>query len=88
VVGTTPAATGSVHERIAHAGTRRLHPLTRQELRRGATVALVYLSADAKPAVTGLESTLRFILSGKSAYVDRAGVPRRRRRFGAARRLG
>ncbi|MCV7062396.1 short chain dehydrogenase, partial [Mycolicibacterium vaccae] len=31
---------------------------------------LVYLSADAKPAATGLESTLRFLLSGKSAYVD------------------
>jgi 3-oxoacyl-[acyl-carrier protein] reductase len=33
-------------------------------------VSLVYLSPDAKPAATGLESTLRFILSGKSAYVD------------------
>jgi len=31
---------------------------------------LVYLSPDAKPAATGLESTMRFILSGKSAYVD------------------
>ncbi len=30
----------------------------------------MYLAADAKPAVTGLESTLRFILSAKSAYVD------------------
>ena len=39
-------------------------------LRNGATVALVYLSPDAKPAATGLESTLRFILSGKSAFVD------------------
>ena len=33
-------------------------------------MALVYLSPDAKPAATGLESTLRFILSAKSAYVD------------------
>src|SRR6185437_4659495 len=33
-------------------------------------VNLVYLSPDAKPAATGLESTVRFILSGKSAYVD------------------
>jgi 3-oxoacyl-[acyl-carrier protein] reductase len=33
-------------------------------------VSLVYLSPDAKPAATGLESTMRFILSGKSAYVD------------------
>ena len=39
-------------------------------MRRGATVNLVYLAADAKPAATGLESTLRFLLSGKSAYVD------------------
>jgi 3-oxoacyl-[acyl-carrier protein] reductase len=30
----------------------------------------VYLSPAAKPAATGLESTMRFILSGKSAYVD------------------
>ena len=41
-----------------------------KEMRRGATVALVYLSPDAKPAATGLESTMRFILSAKSAYVD------------------
>ncbi|MGV7434457.1 3-oxoacyl-ACP reductase, partial [Mycobacterium kansasii] len=39
-------------------------------LQRGATASLVYLAADAKPAATGLESTLRFILSAKSAYVD------------------
>jgi len=70
VVGTTPGETGSVHERIAQ---RALEGFTRslgKELRRGATVALVYLSANAKPAATGLESTMRFILSGKSAYVD------------------
>jgi 3-oxoacyl-[acyl-carrier protein] reductase len=70
VVGTTPEEAGSVHERIAQ---RALEGFTRslgKELRRGATAALVYLSANAKPAATGLESTLRFILSGKSAYVD------------------
>ncbi len=70
VVGTTPEEAGSVHERIAQ---RALEGFTRslgKELRRGATVALVYLSATAKPAATGLESTMRFILSGKSAYVD------------------
>ncbi|MGB0963905.1 MAG: 3-oxoacyl-ACP reductase, partial [Mycobacterium sp.] len=38
--------------------------------RDGATAALVYLSAAASPAATGLESTLRFLLSAKSAYVD------------------
>jgi 3-oxoacyl-[acyl-carrier protein] reductase len=70
VVGTTPEQTGSVDERIAQ---RALEGFTRslgKELQRGATIGLVYLAADAKPAVTGLESTLRFLLSAKSAYVD------------------
>ena len=70
VVGTTPEEAGSAHERIAQ---RALEGFTRslaKEMRRGATVSLVYLSPDAKPAATGLESTMRFILSGKSAYVD------------------
>jgi 3-oxoacyl-[acyl-carrier protein] reductase len=70
VIGTTPDEAGSPHEQIAQ---RALEGFTRslaKEMRRGATVSLVYLSPDAKPAATGLESTLRFILSGKSAYVD------------------
>ncbi|GFM20062.1 MULTISPECIES: 3-oxoacyl-ACP reductase [Mycobacteriaceae] len=70
VVGTTPEQAGSVGERIAQ---RALEGFTRslgKELRNGSTVALVYLAADAKPAATGLESTLRFLLSAKSAYVD------------------
>jgi len=70
VVGTTPEETRSVHERVAQ---RALEGFTRslgKELRHGATVALVYLSAAAKPAATGLESTMRFLLSAKSAYVD------------------
>ncbi len=70
VVGTTPEETGSVHERTVQ---RALEGFTRslgKELRRGATAALVYLSAEAKPAATGLESTMRFLLSAKSAYVD------------------
>ncbi|WP_319436007.1 3-oxoacyl-ACP reductase [Mycobacterium sp. RTGN5] len=70
VVGTTPDEAASTDERIAQ---RALEGFTRslgKELRHGATVALVYLSPSAKPAATGLESTLRFILSGKSAYVD------------------
>ncbi|WKG03864.1 3-oxoacyl-ACP reductase [Mycolicibacterium sp. HK-90] len=70
VIGTTPDQAGSVHAQIAQ---RALEGFTRslgKELRHGATVSLVYLAADAKPAATGLESTLRFILSAKSAYVD------------------
>jgi 3-oxoacyl-[acyl-carrier protein] reductase len=70
VVGTNPEETSSVDERIAQ---RALEGFTRslgKELQRGATIGLVYLSADAKPAATGLESTVRFLLSAKSAYVD------------------
>ena len=70
VVGTTPDATASVDEHIAQ---RALEGFTRslaKEQRHGSTVQLVYLSPNAKPAATGLESTMRFILSGKSAYVD------------------
>jgi 3-oxoacyl-[acyl-carrier protein] reductase len=70
VVGTTPDHAGSSDERIAQ---RALEGFTRslaKEMRRGATVQLVYLSPDAKPGATGLESTMRFLLSAKSAYVD------------------
>ena len=70
VIGTTPEETVGVGERTAQ---RALEGFTRslaKELRNGSTAALVYLSAAAKPAATGLESTLRFILSAKSAYVD------------------
>jgi 3-oxoacyl-[acyl-carrier protein] reductase len=70
VVGTTPDEAGSIDERIAQ---RALEGFTRslgKELQRGATIGLVYLSAAASPAASGIESTVRFLLSGKSAYVD------------------
>jgi 3-oxoacyl-[acyl-carrier protein] reductase len=70
VVGTTPDEISEVHE---HTAQRALEGFTRslgKELRQGSTVALVYLHPDAKPAATGCESTLRFLLSAKSAYVD------------------
>ena len=70
VIGTTPDQTSTVDERIAQ---RALEGFTRslgKELQRGATIGLVYLAADAKAGATGLESTLRFLLSAKSAYVD------------------
>jgi 3-oxoacyl-[acyl-carrier protein] reductase len=70
VIGTTPEEAAGEHERIVQ---RALEGFTRslgKEMRRGATVNLVYVSANAKPAATGLESTMRFLLSGKSAYVD------------------
>ena len=70
VLGTTPGAAGAPHARIAQ---RALEGFTRslgKELRRGATVSLVYVSPAAKPAATGCQSTMRFLLSAKSAYVD------------------
>ncbi|RFD24728.1 3-oxoacyl-ACP reductase [Mycobacterium uberis] len=70
VIGTTPDAATNTDERITQ---RALEGFTRslgKELRCGVTAALVYLSPNAKPAATGLESTMRFILSAKSAYVD------------------
>jgi len=70
VLGSTPDEVTDTDERICQ---RALEGFTRslgKELRRGATAALVYVSPAAKPAATGCESTLRFILSAKSAYVD------------------
>lgn len=70
VLGSTPEEVTDTGERICQ---RALEGFTRslgKELRGGATVALVYVSPAAKPAATGCESTLRFLLSAKSAYVD------------------
>ena len=70
VLGTAPGEAAGTDEHISQ---RALEGFTRslgKELRRGATVALVYVSPAAGPGATGLESTMRFLLSGKSAYVD------------------
>jgi 3-oxoacyl-[acyl-carrier protein] reductase len=70
VLGTNPDEAASTDEHISQ---RALEGFTRslaKEMRLGATVALVYVSPDANAGATGCESTLRFILSGKSAYVD------------------
>ncbi len=70
VLGSTPDEVTDPGEHICQ---RALEGFTRslaKELRGGATAALVYVSPAAKPAATGCESTLRFILSARSAYVD------------------
>ncbi|WP_019932238.1 3-oxoacyl-ACP reductase [Nocardia sp. BMG111209] len=70
VVGTTPELAASVEAQIAQ---RALEGFTRsvgKELLRGATSNLVYLHPEAAAAATGLASTLRFVLSAKSAFVD------------------
>jgi 3-oxoacyl-[acyl-carrier protein] reductase len=67
VLGTPPE---SLNDQRAAVAQRALEGFTRsvgKELRRGATVQLVYVAPGAEPAV---ESTLRFLLSAKSAYVD------------------
>ena len=71
VIGTTPELIDDVDARIA---ARALEGFTRslaKEMRKAATVQLVYVD----PAIDSanfapLESTLRFLLSGKSAFVD------------------
>jgi 3-oxoacyl-[acyl-carrier protein] reductase len=70
VLGSTPEELTDTAEHICQ---RALEGFTRslgKEMRRGATVSLVYVSPAAKAAATGSESTLRFLLSARSAYVD------------------
>lgn len=70
VIGTTPELIKNPSEHVAQ---RALEGFTRslgKELRNGATAQLVYVSPDAKTGLSGLESTLRFLLSAKSAFVD------------------
>lgn len=71
VIGTTPELIDDADARIT---ARSLEGFTRslaKEMRKSATVQLVYVD----PSIDGskidkVESTLRFLLSGKSAYVD------------------
>ncbi|QCQ92584.1 3-oxoacyl-ACP reductase [Rhodococcus sp. SGAir0479] len=70
VLGTTPELASGVDEQIAQ---RALEGFTRsvgKEIKRGSTAQLVYVSPDAATGLSGLESTLRFLLSAKSAFVD------------------
>ncbi len=67
VLGTPPESANSTEERVAQ---RALEGFTRslgKEVRRGATVQLVYVAPAADAAIA---STLGFLLSPKSAYVS------------------
>ena len=68
VLGTTPAVAGSAR---AHTAQRALEGFTRSLAKeiggKGATAQLVYVEPGAEDQ---LESTLRFLLSPRSAYVD------------------
>ena len=69
VLGSTPDEVSDTGEHIAQ---RSLEGFTRslaKELRDGATAALVYVSPAATSGALGCESTMRFILSARSAYV-------------------
>ncbi|AWB84393.1 3-oxoacyl-ACP reductase [Corynebacterium liangguodongii] len=71
VIGTTPELIEDTDARIAARALEGFSRSVAKELRKSATAQLVYVD----PAIdesnfTGVESTLRFLLSGKSAYVD------------------
>ncbi|MCT1411925.1 3-oxoacyl-ACP reductase [Corynebacterium sanguinis] len=71
VIGTTPELIEDADARIAARALEGFSRSVAKELRKGATAQLVYVD----PAIDSnnfsqVESTLRFLLSGKSAYVD------------------
>ncbi|WP_020669201.1 3-oxoacyl-ACP reductase [Amycolatopsis nigrescens] len=66
VLGTPPELVEG-RERIAQRALEGFVRSTGKELKRGATAQLVYIAAGAEDAA---ESTLRFLLSAKSAFVD------------------
>jgi 3-oxoacyl-[acyl-carrier protein] reductase len=66
VLGTPPESVKN-HERIAQRALEGFVRSVGKELKRGATAQLVYVTEGAEEA---FESTLRFLLSAKSAFVD------------------
>ena len=67
VIGTTPEKAATIDARIA---ARALEGFTRslaKEMRKGGTVNLIWVDPG---ATAEIESTVRFFLSGKSAFVD------------------
>lgn len=70
VIGTTPEECTDIDERIVQRGLEGFTRSVGKELLRGATAQLVYVSPEVSSDLSGLESTVRFLLSGKSAFVD------------------
>ncbi|HIW95545.1 MAG TPA: 3-oxoacyl-ACP reductase [Candidatus Corynebacterium gallistercoris] len=70
IIGTTPELAESSDERIAQRALEGFSRSIAKELLRGATAQLVYTAPGVSGDITNLESTLRFVLSGKSAFVD------------------
>jgi 3-oxoacyl-[acyl-carrier protein] reductase len=67
VLGTTPESCDAPPEAIAQRALEGLSRSIGKEIRRGATAQLVYVEPGAEDQI---ESTLRFLLSPKSAYVS------------------
>jgi 3-oxoacyl-[acyl-carrier protein] reductase len=67
VLGTPPADAADAREAVAQRALEGFVRSAAKELRRGATGQLVYVAPGAEGDI---ESTLRFLLSGRSAYVD------------------
>jgi 3-oxoacyl-[acyl-carrier protein] reductase len=67
VLGTPPESAGEPRAAIAQRALEGFVRSVGKELKRGATAQLVYVAPGAEAAA---ESTLRFLLSGRSAYVD------------------
>lgn len=67
VLGTPPEQAGEPGEHVAQRALEGFMRSVGKELRRGATAQLVYVARGAENAV---ESTVRFLLSAKSAYVS------------------
>jgi 3-oxoacyl-[acyl-carrier protein] reductase len=67
VLGSPPEACDDAAEAIAQRSLEGLVRAIAKELRAGATAQLVYVAPGAEG---GIESTLRFLLSPRSAYVD------------------
>lgn len=67
VLGTPPELAGSVEEAVAQRAIEGFVRAVGKEIRAGSTAQLVYVSPGAEGRVA---STLRFLLSGRSAYVS------------------
>jgi 3-oxoacyl-[acyl-carrier protein] reductase len=67
ILGTPPEAAGTPEAQVAQRALEGLSRSIGKEVRRGATAQLVYVRVGAENA---LESTLRFLLSPRSAYVS------------------
>ena len=67
VVGLTPETTGSIKQAIAQRALEGFVKSVGKEFKKGIAANLVYVDKD---AAANLESTLRFVLSPRSAYVS------------------